>query len=226
MQGEESYIAVPRWMGLGVVSLIIVVALISIVGLVTLGGRVGAVEGRAASTARSVGDTEADLSARIDRLARRIDSARTDRAATGRLGTRIADLAADLAAHRSTDGSKALAASLARLESSVASLKGNVMDAMRMAAKAAEAEATRSAPAAPAVTTGELDRIAQRVAGIEERVKELAKSPARTSSKSSRTQINENAVRKLVEDTVKKQVEAELKAMMGRWGGRGRGGGD
>ena len=78
-QGGESYIAVPRWMGLGIIALMVVVALIAVVGLVSLGGRVGAVEGRAASTARSIGDLKEDLSARIDGLA---DSRPTPETAT------------------------------------------------------------------------------------------------------------------------------------------------
>jgi DNA repair exonuclease SbcCD ATPase subunit len=219
-QGGESYVAMPRWMGMGAIALSVIVALIAVAGLVALGGRIGAVEGRAASTARSVGDMEEDLSAKIDRLADRVDSARTDLAVIGKLGARITNLADDLAAHRREDGSEALAASLARLESSVNSLKGDVVDAMRLAAKAAEARAAPSEPAAPSVTTGDLDRIADRVAGIEERVEELGKARARTSSTSSRTRVNEDAVKKLVEDTVKEQVEAEFKAMRERFRGR------
>ena len=67
-----------------------------------------------------------------------------------------------------------MAQSLSRLESSLDSLKGDVADAMRLAAKAAEAKAATAQPAAPAVTEAELDRIADRVAGVEERVEELA----------------------------------------------------
>ncbi|MHC4249727.1 MAG: hypothetical protein ACYS9X_11430 [Planctomycetota bacterium] len=227
-QGGESYGAAPRWMSLGAIALTVIVALIAVAGLVALGGRIGAVEGRAASTARSVSDMEEDLSAKIDRLADRVDSARTDLAVIRKLSARTTAIADDLAAHKRGDRGEALAELLSRLESSVSSLKGDVTDAMRLAAKAAEAKAAPAQPATPAITEAELDRIADRIAGVEERVEELGKARARTSSSSSRTRINEDAVKKLVEGMVKEQVEAEFKAMRERFRGRrpdGGGGG-
>jgi len=217
MRGGESYVAMPRWMGFGAIVVMAVVALIAVAGIVSLGGRIRAVEGRVASTARAVGDIE-DLSARIENLAGRVDAARADSGALRRLGARITSLTDDLAAHEREDKGKELAASLARLESSVTSLKGDVIDAMRLAAKAAETPAASapSAAPAPAVAAGDLDRLAERVAGIESDVEELAKTRVKPSS-SSRPRINEEAVKKLVEETVKEQVEEELKAMRDRW---------
>ena len=223
-QGRESYVAIPRWMGLGAMALMVVTALISVVGLMSLSGRVQDVEGRSASTARAVGEVEQVLSAKIDGLAERVDSTRTDLAGIGKLGARITNLADDLAAQRGGDKSRGLAAALARLESSVSSLKGDVDDAKRLAAKAAEAKP--SEPVTPAVTADELDRIAGRIAGIETRVGELGRKASISTTKP-RTRINEEAVKKLVEDTVKEQVEAEFKKMRERWTGRrGGGGGD
>ena len=74
-------------------------------------------------------------------------------------------------------------------------------------------------------TPGPLDRIAARLVGIETRVEELGRKP-RASGSTSRTRINEEAVKKLIDDAVKEQVAAEFKAMRERWTGRGgRGGG-
>jgi len=216
MRGGESYVAMPRWMGFGAIVVMVVVGLIAVAGIVSLGGRIRAVERRVASTARAVGDIE-DFSARIENLAGRIDAARADAGSVRRLGARITSLTDDLAAHEREDRGKELAASLARLESSVTSLKADVIDAMRLAAKAAETPAAPSAPTAPAVAAGDLDRLADRVAGIESDVEELAKVRTKTSSSSSRPRINEDAVKKLVEETVKEQVEEELKAMRDRF---------
>jgi len=218
-RGEESYVAMPRWMGLGAIVLMAVVVLIGVGGIVSLGGRIRVVEGRAASTARSVGDIREDLSAKIENLAGRVDAGQAGPAAVRRLDARITSLADDFAAHEREDRSKELAASLARLESSVTSLKGDVIDAMRLASKTAETPAASPAPSAPttpAVAAGDLDRLAERIAGIEKEVEEIAKARVKTSS-SSRPRINEDAVKKLVEDTVKEQVEAELKAMRDRF---------
>ena len=94
VRGGESYVAMPRWMGFGAIVVMVVVALIAVAGIVSLGGRIRAVEGRVASTARAVGDIE-DLSARIENLAGRIDAARADSGAVRRLGARITSLTDD-----------------------------------------------------------------------------------------------------------------------------------
>ena len=225
MQGRDSGDAIPRWMGLAAIALTVVVALIAVVGLVSLGRRIGTVEGRASSTARSFGDLESDLSARIDRLSDRVNSARTDIAVIKKLSARITRLSDDLAVHAGEDESKALAASLSRLESSLTSLKGEVLEAMRMASKAAETRAAPAEPAASSVSAGDLEKIADRIADVEERVEEIGKKP-KTASTSSRTRINEEAVKKLVEGMVKEQVDAELKTMRERFRGRRPGGGE
>jgi len=226
-QGGDTGVEMPRWTGLAAIMLAVVVALIAVVGLVALGRRIEDVEGRASSTARSFDDFEADLSARVDRLSDRVNSARTDLAVINKLSAKITRLSDDLTTHRSADDNKVLEASLGRLDTSLEALKGDVLLAMRMASKAAETRAAPSEAAPPAVTVGDLDKMAERIAEVEELVEDLGKKP-KTASTSSRTRINEDAVKKFVEDSVKEQVAAEFKAMRERFGGgrRPRGGGD
>jgi predicted transcriptional regulator len=215
----------PRWFGFASVALTVVVAIIAVVGLVSLGRRIGSAEGRASSTSRALGDLEADLSARVDRLADRVSSARTDLAVIKKLSARLTRLSDDLSKHRSADDTKPLAASLGRLEKSLEELKGDVILAMRMASKAAEAKREPSAPAAPAVTPDDLDKIAERITDVEGRLDEIAKAP-RTASASPRARVNEQALEKHIEAVVQEQVKAQIeRAMRDMFRRRRQGGG-
>jgi hypothetical protein len=188
----------------GTLEVVLVIALcclavMVLAGWFVLGGRISKAERKLASASREMRAFD-DLSSRLDALSDRVRDCEAGRVFTKMHDARLDELDKALKALREDEGSDELAGRLDELDRALAAHKREIAMVRGIAEGAA-----KSAPG-PSPDMGALADLSARVGELDRRLAELEKRPeppARTRT----PQINESALRRLVGQMVRQELD-------------------